>query len=406
MITDNLDEICLRGLLRWVGAGSPSPYLGSVETLRYEDLDALRMWWALSDPIEKLLLRLIEKQREISPALDDLRREVSGELPGPPDAAASMMLQTITLNPAAFVVTESSSTWLSGPNRVLAKTLETARTALKAGALHARRGLFDESAKKRLALLDSALKVAPLKELLGTSAGRARIVSYERRQAAKARSPLYRLSWNCASTLAGIEAFEAETISALLATDLLPEIEVWRKFELATILEISEALSGATGSPVVLDASFAAGRPAAIVGDLEVRWQKAMPKRPSTVLDPGEFIAGELALSLGVCKGTARADITVERAGRILSIIECKWFSSPESAPSAILEATSQIVGYARDVAYAQEENHSDILVRSIVALAHRGPAEMRIGAPICCIGFSDYGATNLTHWADMVAAV
>lgn len=110
--------------------------------------------------------------------------------------------------------------------------------------------------------------------------------------------------------------------------------------------------------------------------------------------------------SLGVSKGTSRADITIERAGRILSIIECKWFSSPDSAPAAILEATSQLVGYARDIAHAQEESDTDILARSIVALAHRGPAEMRFGAPVCCIGFSDFGTANLAPWAAMVSGI
>ncbi|ANP08917.1 hypothetical protein LGD64_002206 [Escherichia coli] len=402
----SLDEICLRGLLRWVGTGSPSPYSGSVETLRYEDLDALRMWWALSEPVGRLALRLVEKQREVSPTLDDFRREVSGELPGPPDAAASMLLQTVTLDPAAFVVMEASSSWFSGPNRVLAKTLKTAQVALKAGALHARGGLFDLHANKRLALLDCALKVAPIREVLSTPAGRSRIVAYEKRQASKARSPLYKQSWLCASILSDIEAFKADTIKALLASDLLPGMEVWRKFELATILEVAEALSGATGAPVVLDASFAAGRPAATIGDLELRWQRAMPKRPSAFLDPGEVLAGELAFSLGVSKGTSRADITIERAGRILSIIECKWFSSPDSAPAAILEATSQLVGYARDIAHAQEESDTGILARSIVALAHRGPAEMHFGAPVCCIGFSDFGTANLAPWAAMVSGI
>ena len=402
----NLDEICLRGLLRWVGAGAPSPYSGRVETLKYEDLDVLRMWWALSEPVGRLALRLVEKQREVSPTLEDFRKEVSGELPGPPDAAASMLLQTLTLDPSAFVVMEASSTWLSGPNRVLAKTLKTAQVALKAGALHARGGLFDQHANKRLALLDCALKVAPIREVLSTPAGRSRIVAYEKRQASKARSPLYKLSWICASILSGIEAFEIDTIRALLASDLLPGMEVWRKFELATILEVAEALSGATGEPVVLDASFAAGRPAATVGDMELRWQKSMPKRPSAILDPGEILAGELAFALGVSKGTARADITIERAGRILSIIECKWFSSPDSAPSAILEATSQLVGYARDIAHAQKELHKDILARSIVVLAHRGPADMRFGAPVCCIGFSDFGAANLAPWATMLSEI
>lgn len=65
----SLDEICLRGLLRWVGTGSPSPYSGSVETLRYEDLDALRMWWALSEPVGRLALRLVEKTKRSFPHL-------------------------------------------------------------------------------------------------------------------------------------------------------------------------------------------------------------------------------------------------------------------------------------------------------------------------------------------------
>lgn len=373
--------------------------------MRHEDLDALRMWWALSEPVGRLAARLSTRPREVSPSLDGFRKEVSGELPGPPDAAASALLQAITLDPSAFVVTEISATWLSGPNRVLAKTLEEARGALRAAALHARGGLFDAHAMERLALLDDALRVAPVRELLGTPAGRARIVAHERRQAAKARAPLYRLSWDCASALAGIEAFEPESVAALLASDLLPAMETWRKFELATILEVAEALSGATGAPAVLDASFAAGRAAARVGDLELRWQKSMPRRPNEALDQGEILAGELASSLGVSIGTARADITVERAGRVLSIIECKWFSSPDSASGAILDAASQLAGYARDTAHAQGEHHSEILSRSIVALAHRGPAEMRFGAPVCCIGFPDFGATNLASWAIAVAA-
>ncbi len=402
----SLDEICLRGLLRWVGKASPSPYAGSVETLKYEDLDALRMWWALSEPVGRLASRLVEKQREVSPTLDDFRREVSGDLPGPPDAAASMLLQTVTLDPAAFVVMEASSSWLSGPNKVLAKTLKTAQVALKAGALHARGGIFDQHANKRLALLDSALKVAPIREVLNTPEGRSRIVAYEKRQASKARSPLYKQSWICASILSNIEAFEVDTIKALLASDLLPGMEVWRKFELATILEVAEALSGATGDPVKLDASFAPGRPAATVGNLELRWQRSMPKRPNAALDPGEILASELALSLGVGKGTARADLTIERSGRILSIIECKWFSSPNSASSAILEATSQIVGYARDVAHTQGESASDILARSVIALAYRGPAEMHFGAPVSCIDFSDFGAAKLLPWAVRISGI
>ena len=401
----DLDAICLRGLLRWLSKGPRSPYGGPVASVRHEDVDALRMWWALSGPVGALSARLAARPREVSPSLDGFRREVSGELPGPPDAAASALLQAVTSDPSAFVVTEMSATWLSGPNRVLAKTLEAARSALRAAALHARGGLFDGPAKQRLALLDDALRVAPIRDILATPAGRARIGSHERRQAAKARAPLYRLSWDCASLLAGIDALEPESLAALLARDTLPGMETWRKFELAVVLEAGEALAGATGRPCVLDASFAAGRPAAKVGDIEIRWQRAIPQRPDVDLDPGEIKAKALAASMGVATGIARADIAIERAGRILSIIECKWFGDPDSASGAILDASPQIVGYARDAAYAQGDAADDILSRSLVALADRGPAPLRTGAPVGCVGLADLGGTALGPWAASVAA-
>nr|WP_222426401.1 hypothetical protein [Cupriavidus gilardii] len=284
-------------------------------------------------------------------------------------------------------------------------TLRAARRALQAAAMHAGGGLFDGLAKERLAILDEALRVAPIRDLLATPAGRARIASHELRQAAKARAPIYRLSWDCATTLAGIDALEPESIVALLAGDTLPVMETWRKFELAVLLEAGEALAGVTGHPCVLDASFSAGRPAAKVGDIEIRWQRAIPRRPDTHLDLGEIKAKHLGTSLGVATGTARADIVIERTGRILSIIECKWFRDPRSASAAILDACPQLVGYARDAAYAQGERADEILSRSLVALADRGPAPFRIGAPISCIGLADLGATALRPWAVAIAA-
>lgn len=401
----DLDAICLRGLLRWLGSGPRSPYGGPVAPVRHEDIDALRMWWALSGPVGALAARVAASPREVSPALDGFVREVSGDLPGPPDALASALLQAVTLDPSTFVVTETSATWLSGPNRVLAKTLDAARSALRAAALHARGGLFDGPAKERLTLLDDALRVAPIRDLMATPAGRARIGSHDRRQAAKTRAPLYRLSWDCASILAGIDALQPESVAALLVRDTLPGMEAWRKFELATLLEAGEALAGVMGRPCVLDASFAAGRPAAKVADIEIRWQRPIPQRPDAELDPGEIKAKILADSMGVSAGTARADITIERAGRILAIIECKWFVDPDSAPSAILEASPQIVGYARNAARAHGESADDILSRSLIALGDRGPAPLRVGSPVGCIGLTDLGGAALETWAASVAA-
>lgn len=396
-----LDALCIRGLLRCLGSGPRSNYGGPTASLTTADIEPLKMWWALSLPVGALATRCVARPREISSSLEDFRRDSSGEIPGSIDAAASVLLQSVTCDSSAFVVTEASSTWLSGPNRVLTKTLDAARGALRAAALHARTGIFDEMALERLTLIDEALRIGPLREIISSPAGRARIVPYERRQAAKARSPLYRLAWDCASSLAGIEDMNQESIAALLALEVLPKLEVWRRFELACLVEVGEALSGSIGEPCVLDMSFASGRPAARIADIELWWQRSIPSRPEEHLDEGEKLAINLAASLGIAAGTSRADLTIERSGRILGIIECKWFGDRSSTSSAVLDATYQLTNYARNAAYRQGENSEELLSRSLVALASRGNCPLRTtSGPVGCIEMSDLGQTALAPWA------
>jgi hypothetical protein len=400
-LEEALEARCLRGLLRYLGVGPRTRYAGPIAELTREDVEALMMWWALSAPVEALARRCANRPREITPALEEVQSEVFGELPGPPDAAASVRLQAVSSDPAAFVVTETAGTWLSGPNRVLAQTLDSARTALRATALHSQRGAFDERARNQLGVIDEALRTAPLREILSTPAGRARLTAFDRRQAAKVRAPLYRLAWTCASQAMAIDQLEPNAIEALLRSEVLPKLETWRLFELACLLEVAAAMSAATGVAWRLDMSFTAARPAARVGNLQVWWQRAIADRPDTEMDEGERMAMGLARSLEVSAGTARADLTVERDGRVLAIIECKWFGNESSAPGAILEACGQIVSYARNAAWHQSESADAILSRSLIALARRGPAPLRLGhSPIGCVGMDDLVGNALHPWA------
>lgn len=401
-----LDGLCLRGLLRHFGGRERSAYGGPVTAVRREDVGALRMWWALSDPVRELAERIASNPRQLSPALDDFRREVSGEIPGPPDAAASALLQALSCDPAAFVVTETSDTWLSGPNKVIARTLDTARGALRATALHARDGFFDEVSRERLAKVDSALRTGPMRAVLSSPVGRSKVVAHERRQAAKARAPIYRMAWRCASELAGIEELRPEVVSLMLSRELLPRLEEWARFELACVLEVSDALSAATGHPCALETSFRSDRPAATVGPFDVCWQRSIRSRPYPDLDEGERLAVDLSSSLGAAPGTGRSDIVVRRGERILSIIECKWFGSESSELSRIQEACVQLSCYARDCGWHQGEDPRGILERSLVAVGRRVKAPLRVGAgPVGCVGLGDLGGNALAPWAVAVAA-
>lgn len=400
-IENRLNEICLRALLRYAGNGEPSPYGGEVKRIIDEDIDSLRMWWALSEPVGALATRCVSNPREISSHYSDLRTEVSGVLTGPPDAAASVILQATTCNPTAFVVTESADTWITGPNRVLARTLHMAQLSLQPAALHALGGIFEKKAKERLALIDDALRIAPIREVLTSPDGRSRIVPYERRQAAKARAPLYQLAWKCASTLYGIESFDLGIISDLLASGVLWTIEPWRRFEMACIIEAAEALSGVAHEPYHLDISFSSKRPVARIGDIKIWWQRSIPLRPESELDTSERISLNLSKSLGVSSGTPRADIAIEKNGRVLSLLECKWFEAEQSASTSILLASQQITNYARNASYHQNEDVSAMLSHSIIALAYRGDAPFRVASgPIGCIDLSDLGGNKLEPWA------
>jgi hypothetical protein len=310
----------------------------------------------------------------------------------------------MTGDPSAFVVAESFDTYLSGPNRVLAVTLADAWHVLDAGSRDS--AVIGRAAASQMLLLESALRVAGVRGVLAASGGRRRITPYERRQTAKMRAYIYRLASMAASLLEGVQVLDASSLGELFGHALLPSLEMWRRFELACVLEVAFSLSKASGRPIALDIAFSPGKPVAVVGPLQIFWQYAVRPRIRSDLDEGEKMARDLAASLSVDPGTRRADIAIENDGTLVALVECKWFSSEGDARPATADACDQLVAYARDHVALHGGNAGTLLSDSVVALASRGSVPwVGPGSPIGCVDFADIESGNLDSWAAHLAA-
>ena len=179
--------------------------------------------------------------------------------------------------------------------------------------------------------------------------------------------------------------------------------------ELSAGLAAAEALAAVSGHPVRWKGSITGGSVIASVGPYRIHWQNSLSKRSDANLDVSELMTREAADALGVSIGLARSDITVRdsRADRDISHLECKWFGSVASAPSAIAEAVGQLVRYCRDSCPASLPSASNLLRDSVVVCASlSGLAERTDGtAPVNLVDFAGLLSGALNSWATRLHA-
>ncbi len=396
---ERVSDRALRALLRVYRAAAPAGIKPKSWNLERTDVEAVAVWWALSPSVTELAARVVHHPREITTVSEAEERVTQGDIPGAINAGATVLHQIITGDPSAFVVAEHFDTYLSGPNRLLAVTLSEAWHLLDAAARDS--DVIKNIAGPQLRLLESAMRVGGVKEVLAAPGGRRRVTPYEKRQAAKMRAYLYRLAYAAAVLLDGVRVLDPPSLSVLFEQAVLPNLEPWRRFELACLLEAALSLSRVTGDPVALDLAFTARRPAATVGPFALHWQYSISPRALPDLDTGERLARQLASSLGVQPGVRKADIALEHHGDLIAMVECKWFQSPADAPGAIADACDQLVVYARDHVKKHGGNVVALLSDSVVALAFRGSAPLVLtGSLVGCVDFDDIENLELDNWA------
>lgn len=401
---ERLNDYCVKALLRCFRTKADQQALFSRPRLSWEDIDDLRLRWALSGVVGRLASHVHDNPREARSTVDFSETITQGEISGSVDARATLLEQDITQDASIFVVHEPNASLLTGANQLVVWTLKEAEEAVLSVIRRHGLGREYEWIHERAKLLEDALRAQTLREVLLSPLGRSRPGLSAIRSAAKARVPMYRLALEAFSALEDIEALDQDALRSVLQDSTLAPLENWQRFELATALTVAEALGEASGSPVDLRAQVAGSKPFARVGSFDVLWQYSLKQRALSQLDPSEALAKRLAESIGTSLGASRVDVSVihRESGRELAHIECKWFESVGSAAGAIADAAIQIVRYARDTHPTSIAEAENFLRQCVIAVASRGSYSMRLdgSGPVRFADFDGLQNGALAEWA------
>jgi len=412
-----LSNLCVSGILRCLKSkmttGVHVSYVRIADSL---NLEMLRFYWAISKGVEELAQFVVHQPRRLTTAITYEEFERVGEITGSINAGATLLAQARTLNPTLFVVLEPNTTVHSEPNHLVAWTLsEALHILLSSRRLYKILNDYDWFNSK-MTLLEQALRHNMLQDIMLTHAGRKRPTGSAIRAASKSRIPVYQKAIETFDLLEGIEGGREEAITTCLSQTLVAELEHWQQLELATAIEASYALSTSCNIPVTLQFPIVTGRPVATVGQFEVYWQYTIPHRSREQLDITELWSRQIASGIGVKPSDSRADVVVCYNGNIVSIFECKYFESISSLPQAILDASSQIVRYSRDVNPDSVPQAKALLNTNCIVVAERGSLEEKLEpqAPLALpfdqrfIYFTDVdglGEHSLAQWASQLLA-
>lgn len=377
---ERVTELCISGIMRCLRSatilGSDLANFFNASSL---NIEMLRYYWALSSGIEEIAKTVVQSPRRLTTAITYEEFERFGEITGSINAGATMLAQARTLNPTLFIVLEPSATSHSEPNHLVAWTLSEAFQIL----LSARRSYKQldkyEWFNQRITLLEQALRNEMLHEILLASSGRKRPNGSVLRAASKARVPVYQKAIEVYDLLEGIERGQEEAILTCLSQTLIANLEYWQQLELATAFGAANALSSVTGLPVNLTFPIESGRPVATIGDYEIYWQYTINQRSRDQLDPTELWSRQIALGIGFKPSDSRADVVVRFSQKVVTVFECKYFESVSSLPQAVLDASNQIVRYARDLHPESDPLATQLLGMSCIVVAARGSYDEKV---------------------------
>ena len=328
-INDYLARFLLRYFRNAVAVGVEHP---DVDT--DQDLDLLRLHWAISEPVQRLVAHLRENAHEVQAVLESRPREDDARVRGRFDARATAIRRMVTGHPTLIVSHEPLRTYDSGPNHVLTWVLEQAwRLATR----------FQEILPEGASYIEALESCAPGLETIRRFDAihqAAKHLNLTRRpsaqaamEASRSRRPIYVLAYEAYSALQAIEAGDEVSISNLLNDTLLGPLHVWQRFELTVGLGLARALSAALIRPIALGI-FGGGRePIATVGTYEIYWQSRTDVWCTPPLEPSEVIVSQLLRQYGLQEGMDRPDLVVldRDTDEAVAIVEVKYFSSSEN---------------------------------------------------------------------------
>ncbi len=399
-INDYLTRFLLRYFRNAVAVSVERPEIDTDQ-----DLDLLRLHWAISEPVQKLVAHLRENPHQIQAVLESRICEDDARVRGRFDARATVIRRMVTGQPTVMISHEPLRTYNSGPNHVLTWVLEQSwRLVLRFGDMLPEGASYLETVEacapgletiRRFDAIHQAAKQLNLTRRPGPQAVK---------EASRSRRPIYVLAGEAYRALQAIEAGDEDAITKLLNETLLGPLHVWQRFELAVGLGLARALSTALARPVSLGFFAGGGEPIARVGEYEVHWQSRTDAWRVPPPEPTEAVVSRLLKQYGLPEGSDRPDLVVldRVTDEAVAVSEVKYFSSGESdGTDALRAAVSQVVRYARG--YRDFAELDGLLDHSVVALVRadngRNPEPKPHGVPLV-VDFEGIIQGQLEGWA------
>lgn len=372
--------------------------------LSKDDLNELLTRWALSNSVARLAKLIVNNPNLLNRTLVESVRETSGELQGEVLARDSLIRQLQTGDSARFVVVESSPSLLNGPNHIVAWVLAEADQYIDRLIRRANSKTIPDWIHERRTAIKQALKNYLLQDLLSEVYSKRRPKHQSKREAGRSRNPIYKDALIALNDFELVELFDASTILSLMNETMLSNLDNWQLLELATGLAAAKALGEQLNSPVNIRLRLGNEREIAQTGPYSVVWQNSLPPRKKNELDESELLAKEIATFIGSDLAQSRVDISVvdKKANKDIAHFECKWFSNPDYARSAISDASLQICRYARDSRPHSLSETKSLLKNSMIIVSELGRFQQRVTGT-GPVGFTDFagianGALNI--WA------
>jgi hypothetical protein len=402
--------------LRYFRSGRKANHLANPNVQLRNDLEYLKLNWAISSPVNKLCRYAMDNRFELQASTENIFETDDVHVKGRIDAVKTVLQRNLSGHPTKVAYYSSNKSFNSGPNRVLAWVLNNAYNYGRrwVEVLEKSEKVWSDHHRKigeSISLLNAVRKASIIKDAFGAAQSNRRPSRQELLQAKMSRRILYQLAYKAYIFFEGLEKGDMDCIRDLLEETLIKPKEDYQVFELALAMCMAETIGRAVNQPVVLKEITANGNLLILeVGDIAISWQSHATTNFSGDLEPSELKLLLLLPEYNLYPSIDRPDIIVlfKPTQMVLAIGEAKFFSvrNPDSWRSPLRQALAQIIRYSRRYARGQKQNA--LISRSCIALSQypeiNRPAGFPENGPIVLDDLDLYNFTT-EEWARRVLA-
>ncbi|WP_144059842.1 hypothetical protein [Rhodopirellula sallentina] len=409
--TTTIENDISRILIRYFRTGDVVETLTGGTFNLADDLEFLRIHWALSREIESLAEHLLERRHEAQATLEVVRKDISATIKGRLDVARTIMRRRLTGDVSQVSFYEPCRSFLDGPNHVLSWVLRYCGHILTRYVTNLNSDdAYGIRCRKITGALNSIQQIAGIGDAISRTGLSPRPSVKSVIQAGQSRRWLYRKAFAAYQRLLAVERGDLSKTMEMLNGSLIGPMATWQKFELLLGLRIAESLSKSTKVDLTLcSIKRGGGSPLAVVGPYEIYWQQRTPLARPPNLEPSEKTTKVILESYGVGMGGDRPDIVVcdTRTNTIAAIAEAKYSESTSAAwEDSFRDATTQLVRYSR--LYSHHTPQDQLLRRSVLAISSLPSAVQNRTAhsmsPIA-IGLNGLVEGRLDEWANRLSS-